>query len=153
MIIETTRLYDKRRIFVQKIIISAISIGCLFFSIGCDDKKTSKKHNTVPAEIKKVITKIEFIPPVDSSITSAQIKNWLGCNPMLDSLAIMYADSFKTESAQMRLRYQDDYSSAQDKICVISGLRGGYTEYKWVMENISNPKNRSVVESANAAVY
>ena len=138
---------------MQKILISAISIGCIFFTIGCDNKKINDEVKPVPAETKKMITKIEFIPPVDSSITSAQIKNWLGCNPMLDSLAIMYADSFKTESAQMRLRYQDDYSSAQDKICVISGLKGGYTEYKWVMENIGNPKNRSVVESANAAVY
>lgn len=143
-------MYDKRSAFVQKFSVTAISLACLFFSFSCEHKKPDPITKTT---ITKSIKKIEFIVPADSSISTVQIKNWLACNPMLDSLAIMYADSFKTENAQMRLRYQDDYSSAQDKICALSGLPGGYIEYKWVMENIGNPKNKSVVESANAAVY
>jgi hypothetical protein len=138
---------------VQKISLTAISLAFLVFSFSCENKKNVPITKTISPTITKVIKKIEFIAPVDSSITAIQIKNWLACNPMLDSLAIMYADSFKTESAQTRMRYQDDYSSAQDKICVLSGLQGGYKEYKWVMENIGNPKNKSIVESANATVY
>jgi hypothetical protein len=138
---------------VQRFPITVISLVCLFFCFGCKNKKNVPITKTISSAITKEIKKIEFIAPADSSITAIQIKNWLACNSMLDSLAIMYADSFVTENAQMRLRYQDDYSSAQDKICVLSGLPGGYIEYKWVMENIGNPKNKSIVESANAAVY
>jgi hypothetical protein len=138
---------------VQRFPKTAIFLACLFFSFSCENKKSVPVTKTISPAIAKEIKKIEFLAPADSSITAIQIKNWLACNPMLDSLAIMYADSFVTENAQMRLRYQDDYSSAQDKICVLSGLPGGYIEYKWVMENIGNPKNKSVVESANAAVY
>lgn len=138
---------------MQKISVTAISLACLVFYSSCENKKNVPMTKTISPAITKVIKKIEFIAPVDSSITAMQIKDWLACNPMLDSLAIMYADSFKTESAQTRMRYQDDYSSAQDKICVLSGLQGGYKEYKWVMENIGNPKNKPIVESANAAVY
>jgi hypothetical protein len=138
---------------VQKFPITAISLACLFLTFSCENKKNVPISKPIPPTMTKEIKKIEFIAPTDSSITATQIKNWLACNPMLDSLAIMYADSFKTENAQMRLRYQDDYSSAQDKICVLCGLPAGYIEYKWVMENIGNPKNKVVVESANAAVY
>jgi len=139
---------------VLKIIITLLAGSCLIVSSGCGKKKPSSSVNTpAPSEVKKVIQKTEFVPPADSLITAVQIKSWIACNPILDSLAIMYTDSFKTTDPQKRLRYQDDFSAAQDKICVITGLNGGYTEYKWIMDNIGNPKNRSVVENANASVY
>lgn len=120
---------------------------------GCQNKKSVENITPAVQETKKEIQKIDFLPPVDSMITENQMKNWLNCNPLLDSLTMMYSDSFKTTDAQLRMRYQADFSSAQDKICVVSGLSGGYKEYKWIMENIGNPKNRAVAEGANAAVF
>lgn len=133
-----------------------ILISILIFSISMNCKKNKIESQVASAStntIKKEIKKIVFFPPPDSLITSEQIEHWLACNPLLDSLAIMYADSFKVENAQARLRYQDDYSAAQDKICVLSGLQGGYKEYKWIMNNAGNPKNKSVIEAAHAMVY
>jgi hypothetical protein len=130
---------------------SIISVAIFTF---CQKNMKNESPSTPPvAETKQKIKKVNFIPPADSLITSKQMKNWLACNSLLDSLAIMYADSFKTESAQTRLRIQEDYSAAQDKICVVSGLPGGYTEYKWIMENIGNPKNKGAIEAAHASDY
>lgn len=134
--------------------IITISIISLAIFTVCQKKPDNKISSTPPVtEKQQEIKKVNFVIPADSLITSVQMKNWLACNPLLDSLAIMYADSFKTESAQTRLRIQDDYSAAQDKICVIAGLQGGYKEYKWIMENIGNPKNKEVIEAAHASVY
>jgi hypothetical protein len=131
-----------------------ISILSLSISMNCKKNKTESQTVSTPTNaLKKEIKKIVFFPPSDSLITSEQMTHWLACNPLLDSLAIMYADSFKVENAQSRLRYQDDYSSAQDKICVLSGLQGGYKEYKWIMDNAGNPKNKSVIEAVHATVY
>ena len=137
---------------MNKRLVITILIG-LTLLINCKGKKVIVTYKVPPTQEKKEIKKIDFFAPADSLITSYQIKNWLACNPLLDSLAIMYADSFKVQNAQTRLRYQDDYSAAQDKICVLSGLKGGYKEYKWIMNNIGNPKNKSVIEAAHASVY
>ncbi len=134
-------------------IITFSIIGLAILTV-CQKKPKNEISSILPvAEEKQEVIKVNFNPPADSLISSTEIKNWLACNPLLDSLAIMYADSFKTESAQTRLRIQEDYSAAQDKICVISGLQGGYKEYKWIMENIGNPKNKETIEAAHASVY
>lgn len=137
--------------------IITVVAGCILIgSLGCETKKKSVVQNapaTPALPPKPVIKKVEFVPPADSLITVAQMKSWLACNLLLDSLAIMYGDSFKTDDPQKRLRYQDDFSMAQDKICVLSGLTGGYKEYKWVMDNIGNPKNKAVVEASNGVVF
>jgi hypothetical protein len=139
---------------VKKNSVLTFSIISLAIFTVCQKNTNNKISSTPPvAEKKQEIKKVNFIPPADSLINSTQMKNWLACNSLLDSLAIMYADSFKTESAQTRLRIQEDYSAAQDKICVVSGLPGGYTEYKWIMENIGNPKNKGAIEAAHASVY
>lgn len=134
---------------------SALVIGSLLLFSSCQNspKKTVTVQASLPETVKKEIKKQQFIPSADSSITLQQLKCWSSCNSMLDSLSIMYADSFKTASAQERMRFQDAYTSAQDKICVIKGLAGGYKEYKWVMETMSNPKNRVAVESAKMSVF
>jgi hypothetical protein len=142
---------------VIRFIITLVA-GCILIgSLGCETKKkkpvVQKTTETPVPPPKPVIKKVEFIPPADSLITATQMKNWLSCNSLLDSLAIMYGDSFKTDDPQKRLRYQEDFSSAQDKICVLSGLTGGYKEYKWVMGNIGNPKNKAVVEASNGVVF
>lgn len=139
-----------------RFIITVVAGSILIGSLGCETKKKPVVQNasvTPATPPKPVIKKVEFIPPSDSLITATQMKSWLACNTLLDSLAIMYGDSFKTDDPQKRLRYQDDFSAAQDKICVLSGLTGGYKEYKWVMDNIGNPKNKAVVEASNGVVF
>lgn len=81
------------------------------------------------------------------------MKAWFACNPLLDSLTLMYSDSFKTNDPSLRMRYQDDFSAAQDKICAFRGLSGGYKEYKWILNNMGNPKNKTSIDSANAGIY
>jgi hypothetical protein len=82
-----------------------------------------------------------------------QITSWKECNPLLDSLTYRYADSFKTEDATARMRYQDDFITAQNKICVRAGLRSGYDEYKWILQNMGNSKNRALLDSINVQKF
>lgn len=96
---------------------------------------------------------IPFTPPGDSSISVDQMMAWSTCNPLLDSLTFRYADSFKTEDPSELLRYQEDFINAQDRICVRAGLSGGYAEYKWILQNMGLPKNRAILESANAKTF
>lgn len=119
---------------------------------GCQQKKPAQ---TPPpsTEIKKEITATPFAPPADSIITTQQMKAWASTNEFLDSLTQLYADSFKVSDPIKRMHYQDVFSSAQDKICVLNGLSGGYKEYKWILNNIGNPKNKAVVEAAGVAVH
>lgn len=119
---------------------------------GCQQKKPAP---TPPpsTEIKKEITVTPFAPPADSIITTQQMKAWASTNEFLDSLTQLYSDSFKVSDPIKRMHYQDVFSSAQDKICVLNGLSGGYKEYKWILNNIGNPKNKAVVEAAGVAVH
>jgi hypothetical protein len=126
--------------------ITAIAIN------GCQQKK---QDQTPPpsTEIKQEIKVTPFVPPADSTITPQQIKAWTRANEFLDSLTQLYSDSFKVEDPVKRMHYQDAFSSAQDKICVINGLSGGYKEYKWILNNIGNPKNKAVLEAAGVTVH
>jgi hypothetical protein len=135
--------------------LSVTVIIAQFFIFGCGPKK-DKASDQLPANpvvMKQEIQKVEFIPPADSSITESQMKYWLICNPLLDSIAFMYADSFKTADPQKRMQFQNDFIAGQDKICVLSGLTGGYKEYKWIMENMGNPKNKTIAEAAGAKSF
>lgn|GEM_PF-869601 len=139
---------------MYRITITLLLSTSLILLPGCQKKTLPPAANESQKETARPVNKkIEFVAPADSLITQSQMKNWLACNPLLDSIAIMYADSFKTDDPQKRLRYQDDFSSAQDKICVFSGLPGGYKEYRWITENIGNPKNKAVVENSNVSVF
>ena len=51
------------------------------------------------------------------------------------------------------MRYQDDFITAQNKICIRSGLNGGYREYQWIIENMGNRKNRGLLDSVNAQQF
>lgn len=117
-----------------------------FFVISCDRKENSSVQKN-QVQTTKTIRSVPFQPSQDSSITIEQIKAWLACNPILDSLTIMYSDSFKTKDPKLRMRYQKDFTLAQDKICVLSGLSGGFIEYKWILTNMGNPKNKPVLDS------
>lgn len=124
-----------------------------FAIAGCKQKDDTSNSPQPSKEVEKEIKVIPFIPPTDSSITQKQIKAWSSSNTFLDSLTIMYADSFKINDPIKRMHYQEVFSDAQDKICVINGLTGGYKEYKWILNNIGNPKNKAILDSAGVSVH
>lgn len=110
-----------------------------------------KEENTT--EVPVTFQKVPFTPPYDSSITIAQMKKWLSCNPRLDSLSYTYLDSFKTEDAESRLRYQQNFINTQDVICVQQGLTGGYDEYVWILKNLGNRKNKPVLDALKLKTF
>lgn len=128
-------------------------LGCLLLvSAGC----IFKKSNTHVVPMKPTTTtpaKATFIPPPDSAITVEQMRSWLACNHLLDSLSYLYQDSFKTEDPARRLTYQDDFIKAQDKICIRCGLGGGYTEYAWILNNAGSARNKAILDSVGMASY
>jgi hypothetical protein len=115
---------------------------------GCQQKQPIASGKA----IKQDVTAKPFIPPADSSIVPSQMKTWLSCNGLLDSLTYMYADSFKTTDTGKRLKYQEDFSKAQDRICVIAGLQGGYKEYRWIFENMGSSRNKHLLDSFKVMV-
>jgi hypothetical protein len=140
---------------MNRFIIMSILLTVCFFP-GCQ-RKTKEPSQvsaaapaaTVPIELKK----IDFVPPADSSMTIDQVKKITTCNPLLDSLSIFYKDSFKTKDAALLIRLQDDFSKAQDKICLRAGLAGGYKEYFWIFKNLGLPRNARLLDSLKMTVY
>lgn len=126
---------------------------CISILAGCrqqpaeqlPEKKTSEKTVTVKPE--------PFVAPEDSCISEKQLIAWQACNPLLDSLTFRYTDSFKTDDPAALLRYQEDFITAQDKICVRAGLPGGYREYTWILQFMGIEKNREVLKAANAQSF
>ncbi|MBD3346751.1 MAG: hypothetical protein GF401_16975 [Chitinivibrionales bacterium] len=137
----------KEEIKVRKIVIVFCAL-IMLFSLGCQKKE--KKIQT--AAVSNELQNEEFTPPADSTVTKAQLEKWLECNPLLDSLSFHYQDSFKTENAAERIRHQEDFAKAQDKICVRAGLKGGYEEYLWILQNSGNPKNKDVLDSLQITI-
>jgi hypothetical protein len=121
---------------------------CIFIFSGCQ-----KKHSAPAATGRSEIKKINFAPPADSSETIDQIIKMNACNFLLDSLSIFYQDSFKTKDAALLTRYQEDFSRAQDGLCLRTGLPGGYNEYLWLLKNLGNPKNAKLLDSLKMTVY
>lgn len=74
------------------------------------------------------------------------------CNPLLDSLSYFYQDSFKLKGAANLVKYQEEFTEAQDRICVLAGLNG-YAEYLWIMRNLGIAKNKSLLDSLKLALY
>jgi hypothetical protein len=131
-------------------IVGILSAFLLF--LGCQQKKKTPAQAPLPAA-PVALKKIEFVPPADSSMTIDQIKKMNACNVLLDSLSIFYQDSFRTKDAVLLTRFQDDFSKAQDKICLRAGLAGGYTEYLWTLKNLGNPRNAKLLDSLKMTVY
>jgi hypothetical protein len=115
---------------------------------GCG-KKEKPARAAAALEIKPT----EFVPTADSSLTIEQIKNMNSCNGLLDSLSYFYQDSFKSKDAALLTRFQEDFSRAQDKLCIRSGMPGGYREYLWVVKNLGNPRNAKFLDSLHLKVY
>jgi hypothetical protein len=125
--------------------------SALLALFACSKKEQTLQEPVPP--VKQEVTAQKFVPPTDSTITETQLQGWFVCNPLLDTLAFQYSDSFKTTDPTQRLKYQEDFTRAQDKICVLSGLAGGYREYRWIMENMGNPKNKQVLAGMKTEVY
>jgi hypothetical protein len=81
------------------------------------------------------------------------MKKWLQCNPYLDSLSILYKDSFAGADAARQTKAQEDFVKAQDRICLRVGLPGGYAEYLWALRSASNPKNARILDSLKLTAY
>jgi hypothetical protein len=105
--------------------------------------KKADKNDEEAIEIKKT----PFIPPLDSSITTEQMRKWICCNSRLDSLSEVYLDSLRTENPERRISSQSNFTRSQDTICIREGLPGGYDEYVWILKNSGNKKNKALFDS------
>jgi hypothetical protein len=68
-------------------------------------------------------------------------------------LSIVYRDSFQAEEPDLRLKYQQQFVSAQETLCIQQGLPGGYREYLWVMNSLGNPRNKALRDSLGLSVF
>lgn len=127
---------------------AAVALVAVLIFCGCQ-KKGPVSRPAPQTEYKKA----EFVAPADSAVTIDQMKKWLQCNPYLDSLSVLYEDSFATEDAARQTRIQEDFVKAQDMICVRMGLTGGYAEYLWALQSASNPKNTRILDSLKLTAY
>jgi hypothetical protein len=135
----------------RSIIIGIALVSC--FSFGCHQKKPKVSSAPVAPHSPVELKKKDFVAPADSSMSIDQIKKMNMCNILLDSLSIFFQDSFKTKDAVLLTRLQDDFSRAQDKICLRAGLAGGYIEYLWILKNLGNPRNAKLLDSLKMTVY
>ncbi len=133
---------------MSKVIPLVLLCTMVVLTCGCQ-KNASASKQTVTAEPHKV----KFVPPSDSSVTTDQVKKWILCNTYLDSLSILYKDSFLVSDAAKQTRYQENFVKAQDRLCVRVGMSGGYAEYLWILRNIGNPKNKRIVDSLKLATF
>jgi hypothetical protein len=133
---------------VKRILPAAIMLVAAILLCGCQKKAPVP----VPAPLTEA-KKIPFVPPADSALTLEQMRKWLQCNPYLDSLSILYKDSFSGADAARQTRLQEDFVRAQDRICVRVGLQGGYAEYLWTLQSSGNPKNARILDSLKLTAY
>lgn len=115
---------------------------------GCH--KNEPAHS---AEPRTDLKKTEFVTPSDSTLTVDQMKKWLECNPYLDSLSVLYKDSFTSTDAAHQTRVQEDFVKAQDRICVRLGIQGGYAEYLWTLKSAGNPRNAKIMDSLKLTAF
>jgi hypothetical protein len=101
---------------------------------GCNHKNTELRQQ-VPQDVGT----IEFHPPKDAYASDNQIQVMNTCTPALDSLCIVYRDSFSVKGASEQTRIQKKFTVAQDSQCVKAGLNGGYAEYFWVTRHQKRP--------------
>jgi len=127
---------------VNKIIFLS-TLAAAFVFVGCQPKE---EEFPVQQPQPRAVQAPRFVPAEDSTITVRQLRLWKDCNPVLDSLAYFYKDSFAIADPVNKLRLQEDFFKAKDRICKLAGLTGGYTEYKWIMGVIANPRNKELLE-------
>ena len=99
-----------------------------------------------------VLQPATFIPPADSAISLPQMIAWFGCNHELDSLSERFTQSLSPSNPVIMDSAQKSFSYAQDRICVKQGLRGGYSEYRWISEHLGSTKNKPVYDSVRKKI-
>lgn len=129
-------------------LLSAFALIAALALCGCQKKAPSPEPSARPEA-----RKVQFVPSADSLLTIDQMRKWLQCNPYLDSLSILYKDSFSGADAARQTRIQEDFVKAQDRICVRVGLSGGYAEYLWTLRSASNPRNARILDSLKLTAY
>jgi len=130
---------------MRTIMITGVLAGLLAFC-GCEQiNRALGQSEDLPAPPPAV----PFVPPADDTVTAHQFGLWKAINPVLDSLTYFYADSFKVKDPVHTLRIQEDFMLAQDIICRLIGLTGGYAEYRWVTNNIGRQRNRKLHTGAH----
>ena len=134
---------------MKNLTIFVISIVQFLFIGGCQKHQLPLKNDDAHVVYKKT----DFVPRPDSAVSISQMRNWLRVNPYLDSLSILFQDSFSTLDPARQTKLQEDFVKAQDLICVRVGLTGGYPEYLWILKNVGNPKNASVLDSCKLTIY
>jgi hypothetical protein len=105
---------------------------------GAGRKETSAASIPLPAA---------FVPPEDSSISSTRMAAWFGCNPVLDSLSDLFTKFLSPKNPVATDSAQKYFSYAQNRICVKNGLKGGYKEYRWILEHLGSTKNKAIYDS------
>ncbi len=121
----------------------AISLFLCITGLFCDRESHSQPKSAEAAPAQRT----EFIPSPDSTVTVDQLRCWMRCNQLLDSLSFFYQDSFAMENPAKRLEHQNNFTKAQDRLCVIAGLSGGYDEYLWILHHAGLPRNKPALDS------
>ncbi|NLE02069.1 MAG: hypothetical protein GX640_19570 [Fibrobacter sp.] len=127
-----------------------ISIIIVTVTLNCkkSNHQLPKEHTENDSVAVSPEKPVEFTAPADSLISIEQLKAWFSCNKTLDSLTKSYSDSFKIATPQQRIKFQEEFITAQNILCKKGGLNGGYKEYKWILENMGNPKNKRLLDSS-----
>ena len=111
-----------------------ISISVLCIAAACNSNNNSSGSSTV-----QDVGAIDFHPPANGSASDGQMRCMNSCTPALDSLSIVYRDSFNVKGSGEQTRRQNTFVQAQDRICVYAGLAGGYAEYFWITKHPKQP--------------
>jgi hypothetical protein len=88
----------------------------------------------------------EFLPIArDKKLTP---QSFIGSIPKTNDAGMIYQAVLEVMErfAVTNFTLQEDFLKAQDKICKLAGFAGGYTEYKWIMGAIANPRNKELLE-------
>lgn len=116
-------------------------LGCVVLGLAC------QKHDEKANAGEPTPSVVQFKPTADSLLTAPEITAWVTCNTLLDSLCIVYQDSFKTDNPDIMYRVQNTFRLAQDVLCRQAGLGGGLEHYLWVTRAIGLPINATMRET------
>ena len=125
-------------------LVSMCFIGLVTVSECGHQQKGAGAEKSAAASVLQPVT---FIPPADSAILLPQAAAWFGCNHALDSLSGLFTRSLSPDNPVITDSAQKSFSQAQDRICINNGLRGGYKEYRWIIEHFGSAKNKTIYDS------
>jgi hypothetical protein len=132
--------------------LSLIMRLCLFgvpFLSGCGhERENAGRKETAPANDRPAA----FVPPPDSAISRQQMTAWFACNRALDSQSEFFSKSLLPGNAVPTDSARTSFSRAQDRLCAEQGLKGGYSEYRWILEHLGSSKNKAVYDSVRMRI-